>query len=186
MKIAGNRTISAPQTVVESVLQDGRRLAQAIPDFQLSSPLDEQRQRGTLTIQVGPMHGQYKGAFAITSSESAVWEFVYDGHSAQGIFEGHGRIHLTPQNEQTIIQYEIDIEVAGQLANLPPRLLHANINAIIRRCLDGIERVLWPEKFVDEPELATGPPVWLKTAVSVVLAAISVFLLNRFVSKRFK
>lgn len=181
MKVAGNRTISAPKAVVESILRDGQRLAEAISDFQLSSPLDEQHQRGTLTIQVGPMRGQYEGAFTITESKSAVWEIIFDGHSAQGIFQGHGRIHLTPYNEQTIIQYEIDIEAAGPLANLPPRLLYANVNAIIRRCLDGIERVLWPEKFVVEP---VGSRVWLKTAVPGIILLFGTFLLIYLVRKR--
>jgi hypothetical protein len=132
------------------------------------------------------MRGQYEGAFTMTRPATAVWEFNFDGHSAQGIFEGHCRIHLTPQNEQTIIQYEIDIEVAGQLANLPPRLLHANINAITRRCLDGIERVLWPEKFVVESELDNKPLMWLKTAVPVTLLLLGTILLIRAIGKRLK
>ena len=184
MKIAGNRTISAPQTIVESVLQNGRRLAQAIPDFQLSTSMDEQRQRGVLTVATGPMRGQYAGTFLVTRPATAVWEIAFDGHSAQGIFESNGRIQLTTENEQTIIHYDGDITVAGQLANLPSRLLHANINAIIRRCLDGIERVLWPEKFVGEPELDAGPPVWLKTAVPGIILLFGTFLLIRLIRKR--
>ena len=183
MKIAGDRHIAAPQTVVESVLRDGRRLARAIPDFRLGAPLDEQCQRGTLTIRVGPMRGQYEGVFTITESERVVWEIVYDGHSAQGILKGHGRIYLTPYNEQTIIQYEVDIEAAGQLANLPPRLLYANINAIIRRCLDGIERVLWPEKFVAEP---VGSREGSKMAVPGFILLLGTFLLIYLFKKRKK
>lgn len=186
MKIAGNRIISAPHTVVESVLQDGRQLVQAIPDFQMSVPLDKQRQRGTLTIQVGPMRGQYEGTFTISQPESAVWEIAFDGHSAQGIFDGHGRIHLTPQYEQTTIHYEIEIDVAGQLANLPSRLLHANVNAIVRRSLDGIERVLWPERFISELELDNESPLSLKTAVPGIILLFSTFLLIRIIRKRLK
>jgi len=186
MKIAGNRRIAATQTAVEAVLQDGWRLVQAVPDFWPGPPLDEQHQRGTLTVAVGPMRGQYEGTFTITRPETAVWEITFDGHSAQGIFQGNGRVQLTPQNEQTIIHYEGDIEVAGQLADLPPRLLQANVNAIIRRCLDGVERALWPENFVIESGQDAVPPVWWKTAVPAALVAVSTFLLIRLVSKRLK
>ncbi|MCB9419706.1 MAG: hypothetical protein H6667_07875 [Ardenticatenaceae bacterium] len=186
MKIAGNRRIAAPQTVVEAVLQDGQKLAQAVPDFRPGPPLDEQRQRGTLTIAVGPMRGQYEGSFTITRPETAVWQITFDGHSAQGIFQGNGRIQLTPENEQTIIHYEGNIEVAGQLAGLPPRLLQANINAIVRRCLDSIERVLWPEKFIIAPIEDAAPPMWCKTAVPAALMAVAALLLIRFINKRLK
>lgn len=186
MKIAGNRTIFAPQAVVESALRDGQRLAQAISDFQLGTPLDEQQQRATLTIRVGPMRGQYESILTITQTKSAVWEITFDGHSAQGIFQGHGRIHLTSQNEQTIIQYEINIEVAGQLANLPPRLLYANVHAVIRRFLDGVEHVLWPENFAVEPELDNGLLLWLKTAVPITILLLGIFWLNNLLKKRLK
>ncbi|MEJ2750594.1 MAG: hypothetical protein P8183_22220, partial [Anaerolineae bacterium] len=75
------------------------------------------------------------------------------GHGAKGIFQGNGRVQLEAQDEQTIIHYEGDIVVAGQLAAVSPRLLQANVNAIIRRTLEGIDRLLWPEKFAAESSL---------------------------------
>ena len=186
MKIAGNRRIAASQAVVESVLLDGQRLAEAIPDFQPGARLDEQYQRDTLTVLAGPLRGQYGGTFTVVRPATAVWEITFDGHSDQGIFHGYGRLDLTSHNEHTIIHYEGDVDVDGQLAGLPPRLLHANVNAIVRRCLDGIERVLWPENFTVESESAAKTPVWLKTAVPAALAVISAFLLSRLISKRLK
>lgn len=183
MKIAGQRHIDAPQTVMESALLDGRRLVQAIPDFRLGIPLDGQQQRGTLTVPVGPMRGQYEGTFTVTRSATAVWEIAFDGHSAQGIFKGHGRIHLTPHNEQTTLHYEGNVNVTGQLAELPPRLLQANVNAIVRRCLDGLERILRPDKFVTEPESDVSLPAWLKTAVPAGFLFLAVFLLARFIRR---
>lgn len=183
MKITGYRHIDAPQKVVESALLDGRRLVQAIPDFRLGVPLDGQQQRGTLTITVGPMRGQYEGTFTVTRPAAAVWEIAFDGHSAQGIFQGHGRIHLTARNEQTTLHYEGDVDVTGRLAELPPRLLQANVNAIIRRCLDGLERILWPDKFVVEPESDVSLPAWLKTAVPAGFLFLAVFLLARFIGR---
>jgi carbon monoxide dehydrogenase subunit G len=183
MKITGYRHIDAPQKVVESALLDGRRLVQALPDFRLGVSLDGQQQRGTLTIPVGPMRGQYEGTFTVTQPAAVVWEIAFDGHSAQGIFKGHGRIHLTPDNEQTILHYDGGIELAGQLAELPPRLLQANVNAIVRRCLDGFERILRPDKFVTEPESDVSLPAWLKTAVPAGFLFLAVFLLARFIGR---
>lgn len=184
MKITGKRHIAAPQLLVESVLENGRQLTQAISNFELRTPLDGQRQRGTLTVPSGPMRGQYESIFTVTRPSPAIWEISYDGHSAQGIFQGYGRIHLTTENEQTLLHYEGSIEVTGRLADLPPRLLHANVNAIIRRSLEGIDRILWPEKFVIAPEPDAGSPRWLKTAVPAALAVVGVFLFIRFLNKR--
>jgi hypothetical protein len=73
--------------------------------------------------------------------------------------------------------------VTGQLATLPPRLLLANVNAIIRRTLNGIETILWPETQSgqsDEPL----PQPWIKTAVPAGLLLLAMLFLVRFLNNR--
>lgn len=183
MKITGSRIIAAPVAEVATILQDGRPFARTVPDFRLNTPLDDQSQRGTLTIVAGPLQGQYEVTFVMAQPETAVFTCHFDGHGAKGIFHGYGRLHLEDQNNQTIIHYAGEIDVAGQLAELPPRLLQANVNAAIRRILEGIDRSLWPDKFAPEPP-AAAPSSWLKTAVPAGLLLLAALLLSRLIGKK--
>ena len=96
---------------------------------------------------------------------------------------GHGRIHLEAHDAQTLIQYEGKIETAGLLADLPPRMFQSNINAIIRRCFDGLEQLIWPEKFVTNPAVDPEKPAWLSTAVIIGFALLGLAVVARFMRK---
>ena len=144
MKITGSRQIAASTAEVTTILQNGRQLAQAISELQLNAPLDARQQRVTLSVAVGPLQGQYEFVIVVAQPETAVFTIQFDGHGAKGTFLGNGRLRLEAQNEYTTIHYAGEIEVAGQLADLSPHLLQANVNAIIRRCLDGVERSKQP------------------------------------------
>jgi carbon monoxide dehydrogenase subunit G len=183
MKIVGSRSIAAPLSVVMPKLLDGRSLVQVTPDLQLNSPLDEQRQRISLTVPVGPMQGQYEAAVSFSQPETAVIELTFDGHGVKGIFNGYGRVHLEAHDTETLIRYEGEIETAGLLADLPPRMFQSNINAIIRRCFDGLEQLIWPEKFITNPAVGPAKPIWQHTAVIIGISLLGLAVVARFMRK---
>lgn len=178
MNVSGSRRIAAPVAIVAAVLRDGQRLVQVVPDLRW-----DDQQRVILSVTSGPVRGKYRLAVLCSWPETAVCQLKFDGQGEACEFHGNGRIHLEAQNQQTIIHFAGDINVTGRLANLPPRLLLANINAIIRRTLDGIETILWPKTHLPEPE-APLPQTWMKTAVPAGLLLFVTILLVRFFSKR--
>lgn len=174
MKIAGKRFVAAPYAVIESILADGRRLATAVPHFQLLSSATNNQHKGRVMVLAGPLQDEYEGTFVFTRPQAGIFAVSFEGHGVKGVFRGHGRIQLEAQNEQTIIHYEGDVAVAGQLAAVPSRLLQANLNAIARRTLEGIDRLLWPERFVAESLTQPYSPRlnWRKPAAAAIILAV--------------
>ncbi len=116
------------------------------PDFRLLEVIGENRYRGVLNIAVGPLRGAYEGRVIVSEVDTPVgFRVDFVGEGQQGGAAGYGRIRLIPHNQTTLIQYEGEIEADGQLASLAPRLVQANINAVIRRLITGVARALGVE-----------------------------------------
>ena len=144
MIIQGRQTIAAPHDQVWAILMENGRLSPSLaPDFWSGQTTGENSYQGVLDIAVGPLRGDYTCQATISDVETPVgFRIDFVGQGQQGKVAGYGRIHLTPHNQNTTIHYKGEIEADDQLAALAPRLLQANINAVIRRACDGVRRAL--------------------------------------------
>jgi len=147
MKIEGSQTIAAPRDAVWNAMMESGRFTQAINHYQLLKSLGNHQFRGILNAGVGPLRGRHTVTTRLSHIEPLVgFQLEFEGQGVMGTFAGNGRVRLDAHDQMTTVHYEGDLTVKGRLAELPPRLLQANLNAIIRRTIEGIDILLWPEK----------------------------------------
>lgn len=189
MELQGSQTIASPQEVVWLHLMDSGRLAQAIPECQAIEPLGDNRFRGLLTIPIGPLHGRYQGQVAISQiNPPDSYQVDFDGRGEMGTVVGNGRVQLHASGETTTIHYKGSLRVSGQLADISPRLLQANINALIRRSAEGIERALQPGRgpssILAMRQLASRQSWAWALAVTGIFALAGIIIARTFGRKR--
>ena len=188
MKFEGKYTISAPRSVVwATLMKDGRLSSILAPEFQLKNA-DNNRYEGSVRVAVGPLRGVYQGHLTLSqTTELESFRVDFMGKSEQGRLEGYGRICLEPHNKATIIHYEGEVSGNERLGALPARMVQANVNAIIRRAIESVQRVFEPEKQTVAASLPLAAPsksMWARAALMGGLLAIGGFLLARLIGKK--
>ena len=110
----------------------------------------------------------------------------FDGRGEKSAYRGNGRLQLEAQGDNTILHYDGDVAVEGGLAELPPRLLQANLKGIIRRSLQGVDRALWPEQFPPTPRTRsiTLWPAWAGPVLAAGLLALGGLIVARAIGKK--
>lgn len=177
MEFETSHTIAVPRAAVWAALMENGRLSSAMPHLHLLETIDNRRYRGILNIGLGPLGGNYEGEIALSGIEPLDgFRIDFEGRGARGNFRGNGRIHLHPQDQATIIHCEGAVQFEGKLADLPPRMLQANINAIIRRSVEGLQRELG--LLTDEPDQIPTTNVSLDNAGTAVVALIGFIMLG--------
>jgi len=178
MRIEGSQTVPFPRAAVWRILTDVDNIAQAVPGCEQLEAVADNQFHFDLHIPVGPLHGRYRGTAVVSSSTTPqeAWRIDLTAQGTLGEAQGSCRLHLHENGQTTILQYTGDLQVTGELAAITPRLLQANINALIRRSAEGIVHLLQPETAVSAPP-PPRTPVSRQTAVAAALLLASALLL---------
>lgn len=172
MKIQGEHTFDAPRALVWQALLDPEVLARTLPGCEKLERTSDNEFRGALTVQVGPVKGQFQGTLQLTDLvplES--YHMKLNGSGPAGFMNGEGAIRLADAASGTALTYDLDTQVGGRVAGVGQRLLESSARSITKLGLEGLGRELQALKARQEsaapaaaastessPAPATAPP----------------------------
>lgn len=168
MQVSGEYTFDAPQAIVWNALRDPDVLASIMPGGEGFAEVGENQYSGNLNVKVGPVQGKFQATILLSDIvEPDSYAITVDGKGPQGFVKANGRLHLTPQGQQTHMAYEGDAQIGGRIASVGQRLLDSSAKSIIRQSLEGLNQYV---KF----QAANAPPAadTEVVAAEVVAAAI--------------
>jgi carbon monoxide dehydrogenase subunit G len=152
MQIAGEYTFDAPQQLVWKALRDPEVLGTIMPGGEGFAEVGENEFAGNLNVKVGPVQGKFQGNIRLSDIvEPESYRIDVDGKGPQGFVKANGRLHLTPQGEQTHMAYDGDAQVGGRIASVGQRLLDSSAKSIIRQSLEGLNQYLKLQVAADSP-----------------------------------
>ncbi len=141
MKIEGSHTFNASQDVVWPMLLDPEVLARVMPGCDKLEKTAEGEYEGQLNIKVGPVQGKFKGKVILSDiQEPESYHLEVNGRGPAGIIKGTGKLHLTAEEDTTVMDYEGDAQVSGRIAQVGQRLIDTSAKAIIRQSLEGLDQ----------------------------------------------
>lgn len=141
MKLQGSHQFLISPAELWSLITDPDILTAVLPGCQKLSPIAENQYQGTLTIAFGPMAGTYTGNLVLSHIvENEGYTFTFTAQSKTGTIGGNGRLQLQPQENSTLLTYEGEAKVGGQLANHAPPLLETTARSLIRQSLENLDR----------------------------------------------
>ena len=139
MKLQGSYPFPVSPETLWPLLIDPAILTAVIPGCQNITAIDENQFQGELTIAVGPMAGSYTGNLSLSHIvENEGFTFTFTAQSKRGTLGGNGRLHLQAQENSTLLTYEGEAKVGGQLASQAAPLLETNARALIRHSLENL------------------------------------------------
>ena len=138
MKVAGDYNFEAPVGDVWKALLDPVVLAAVMPGCEKLDLVDD-AYVGELNIKVGPVQGKFQGKVILSDVEDERgYTMTVDGRGAPGFVKAKAAVKLTPEGEQTKMEYDGDAQVGGRIASVGQRLIDASAKAIIKESLEGL------------------------------------------------
>ena len=178
MKTQGSFTFAAPPTDIWPFLVNPQTLSQIIPGCQDISAQANGAYLAKLHIRVGPLAGEYAVTLQPTDSQPpTAYTLTFSAASKTGGVQGHGRFHLeSPNPTETILYYETQAEVSGDLQQYAAPLLETNARAITRQSLENLAHLLQSGQSTPTPPTARAQQSFMPYAVLAALAAFGLVM----------
>ena len=133
MKLAGSYKLNVKKEVVWKALNDPEILKKCIPGCDVFEKESNTIFNATATNQIGPMNATFSGKLSLSNiQENRSYKLSGEGQSSVGFANGIADVKLTEENGLTILNYEVDVNVGGKVAQLGSRL----INGVAKKMSD--------------------------------------------------
>ena len=133
MKLAGSYKLNVKKEVVWKALNNPEILKKCIPGCEVFEKESNTVFNATATNQIGPMNATFSGKLSLLNiQENQSYKLSGEGQSSVGFVNGIADVKLTEENGLTILNYEVDVNVGGKVAQLGSRL----INGVAKKMSD--------------------------------------------------
>ena len=133
MKLTGSYKLNVKKEVVWKALNDPEILKKCIPGCEVFEKESNTIFNATATNQIGPMNATFSGKLSLSNiQENQSYKLSGEGQSSVGFANGIADVKLTEENGLTILNYEVDVNVGGKVAQLGSRL----INGVAKKMSD--------------------------------------------------
>ena len=124
MKLAGTHKLNVKKEIVWKALNDPEILKQCIPGCDSFEKESNNTFNASATNQIGPMNATFSGSIKLSNiKENESYTLSGEGQSPVGFANGSADVKLTEENEITTLNYEVNINVGGKIAQLGSRLI---------------------------------------------------------------
>ena len=133
MKLTGSYKLNLKKEAVWKALNDPNILKQCIPGCENFDKKNNTHFSVTATNQIGPMNATFSGDVNLSNiKENESYTLSGEGQSSVGFANGSAEVMLLEQDGVTTLNYEVNINVGGKIAQLGSRL----INGVAKKMSD--------------------------------------------------
>ncbi|HET7198114.1 MAG TPA: carbon monoxide dehydrogenase subunit G [Burkholderiales bacterium] len=127
MEMKGEQRIPAAQQAVWDALNDPQMLKACVPGCESIEPAGENAYQVLMVARVGPVSAKFKGRLTLSDIHAPQsYAIAFEGQGgAAGFAKGGAKVHLSRQDEQTVLAYDVKASVGGKLAQIGSRLVDA-------------------------------------------------------------
>ena len=124
MKFSGTYKLNARKEIVWQALNDPNILKQCIPGCESFKKESDTVFNATATNQIGPMNATFFGNVTLSNiEENQSYTLSGEGQSPVGFVNGSADVNLVENNGTTVLNYEVNLNVGGKIAQLGSRLI---------------------------------------------------------------
>ena len=124
MKLAGSYKLNIKKEIVWQALNDANILKRCIPGCESFEKESDTIFNVTATNQIGPMNATFSGKINLTNiQKNQSYTLSGEGQSSVGFANGSADVILSEENESTTLNYEVNVNVGGKIAQLGSRLI---------------------------------------------------------------
>ena len=132
MDMTGERRIPAPRDKVWAALNDPVVLKACIPGCETLEKTSDTDMNGVVMMKVGPISARFSGRVQLTDLDPpSSYRIVGEGAGgAAGFAKGGADVKLTEDGAFTVLDYTVQAQVGGKIAQLGARLVDATAKSM--------------------------------------------------------
>jgi uncharacterized protein len=187
MEMTSSRTVPASVEKTWAALNDPETLKACIPGCESIERVSDTELKVAMTARVGPVSAKFRGRIVLSDIVPPTsYKMSFEGQGgAAGFARGEAKVALTPEGSGTRIEYNVNAQVGGKLAQIGSRLVDGAAAKVaddffacfVERLGGGAAAAAEP---VVAPAEATSRTLWLRLAVAAaIIAAIFIYWLTR-------
>lgn len=143
MRISGKACVNAPREAIWKLIFNPSDLLELIPGCDQVEQVAPDQYRARLTLRVPALAGSYEILIKIMESEAPQFCCLAgNAHGPSGAVQGSATFTLLPQDQQTRIDYDSELQISGPLAGMPPRFVEGVAQTLIREWLARLARLV--------------------------------------------
>ena len=148
MKMSDTYFIAATPAEVWRALNDPQMLRACIPGCESLENVEPNHFTAVIRRKIGPVNARFEGAVTISDIvEGESYTISGEGTGgAAGSARGGARVQLADADGGTQLNYEVDVQVRGKLAQIGSRLINAFAKSTAKAFFDGFSAALAPER----------------------------------------
>ena len=125
MDMHGSQLINAPREKVYIALNDPEILQQSIPGCDTMEKVSDTEMKATVTVRVGPVKASFCGKMTLSDLDPPNgYTITGEGSGGMAGFAKAGvKVWLEPQGEATLLNYTVNADIGGKIAQLGSRLI---------------------------------------------------------------
>ena len=124
MKLEGSYKLNVKKEIVWQALNDPDILKQCIPGCTSFEKESNTIFNATATNQIGPMNATFSGTVTLSNiQENQSYTLSGEGQSSVGFVNGSADVKIKEENGSTTLNYEVNVNVGGKVAQLGSRLI---------------------------------------------------------------
>jgi len=136
MRISGNAIVNAPGEEIWALIFNPKSLLQLVPGCDQVEQVAPDQYRARLTLRVPALAGSYEIRIRIMESEPLCFcRLEGDAQGPGGGVKGTGIFTLLPQDQQTCIEYDSEIQISGPLAGMHVRFIEGVAQTLMKQGL---------------------------------------------------
>ena len=133
MKLEGSYKLKVKKEVIWKALNNPEILKKCIPGCEIFEKESNTVFNVTATNQIGPMNATFTGKVNLSNiKENDSYTLSGEGNSSVGFANGEANVSLSENNNITTLDYEVNVNVGGKIAQLGSRL----INGVAKKMSD--------------------------------------------------
>jgi len=152
MKLAGSYKLNIKKEIVWQALNDTNILKRCIPGCESFEKESDTIFNVTATNQIGPMNATFSGKINLTNiQKNQSYTLSGEGQSSVGFANGSADVILSEENESTTLNYEVNVNVGGKIAQLGSRLIDGVAKKMVNYFFGRFADIISPIQTVNNP-----------------------------------
>ena len=152
MKLSGSYKLNIKKETVWQALNDASILKQCIPGCESFEKESDTIFNVTATNQIGPMNATFSGKINLTNiQKNQSYTLSGEGQSSVGFANGSADVILSEENESTTLNYEVNVNVGGKIAQLGSRLIDGVAKKMVDYFFGRFADIISPIQTVNNP-----------------------------------
>ena len=187
MDLSGEYRIAASRERVWAALNDPEILKASIPGCSDLDAVGDDSFTATVTAKVGPVKAKFQGQVTLSDMDPPNG-YTIQGEGkggAAGFAKGGAKVTLVEDGDGTLLQYEVNANVGGKLAQIGSRMISGTASKMAGDFFAGFAEALGETAPPDEtpqaieaapePEPAVRPIYWLASVLIFVTSLLYIF-----------